>query len=55
MWINKFGILAINQKSLKDITEGILFHRCLNLTPCILHLTWSGVKKNFNDFILDLK
>jgi hypothetical protein len=25
MWINKFGILAINQKSPKDITEGILF------------------------------
>jgi hypothetical protein len=24
MWINKFGILAINQKSPKDITEGIL-------------------------------
>jgi hypothetical protein len=25
MWIKKFGILAINQKSPKDITEGILF------------------------------
>ena len=26
MWINKFtGILAINQKSAKDITEGILY------------------------------
>jgi hypothetical protein len=27
MWINKFGFLAINQKSPKDITEGILFLR----------------------------
>jgi hypothetical protein len=25
MWINKFGFIAINQKSPKDITEGILF------------------------------
>jgi hypothetical protein len=24
MWINKFGFIAINQKSPKDITEGIL-------------------------------
>ncbi len=24
MWINKFGILEINQKSPKDITEGNL-------------------------------
>jgi hypothetical protein len=30
MSINKFGILAINQKSPKDITEGILYH-CLTL------------------------
>ena len=29
MWINKFGILAINQKSPKDITEGILFRNKL--------------------------
>jgi hypothetical protein len=25
MWINKFGIRAINQKSPNDITEGILY------------------------------
>ena len=30
MWINKFGILAINQKSPKDITEGILFNDLSN-------------------------
>jgi hypothetical protein len=32
MWINKFiGILAINKKSPKDITEGILFFQCRDL------------------------
>jgi hypothetical protein len=36
MWMNKFiGILiAINQKPPKDITEGILFFRLLNLLLC---------------------
>jgi hypothetical protein len=33
MWINKFiGILAINQKSPKDITEGILFNQEFNIS-----------------------
>ncbi len=31
MWINKFGILAINQKSSKDITEGILYRIYMNI------------------------
>jgi hypothetical protein len=26
MWMNKFGIVAINQKSPKDITKGNLSH-----------------------------
>ena len=41
MWINKFGILTINQKSPKDITEGILLNHTFSPTSKIAPQTAS--------------
>ena len=46
MWINKFGFLPINQKSPKDITEGILFPLITrNVFYRVKTLTFLQIKK----------
>ena len=48
MWINKFtGILAINQKSAKDITEGILFPQGVNLSGLCIMASYGSKISNF--------